>query len=55
VLAGEQFFYHDYLIDHFFGIQVVIPEFFDILPDTSEQEAQRYLSLLEEPAASTGL
>jgi uncharacterized protein (DUF885 family) len=48
VLAGEQFFYHHYLIDHFFGIQVVLPEFSDILPVASEEQAQRYLTLLAE-------
>ena len=48
MLAGERFFYHDYLIDHFFGIQVLLPEFFDILPVTSEQEARHYLALLEQ-------
>ena len=48
VLAGERFYYHDYIIDHFFGIQVVVPEFFAILPVTSPQEARHYLALLAE-------
>jgi uncharacterized protein (DUF885 family) len=52
VLAGRDFFYHDYLIDHFFGIQVALPEFFDILPVGSREEARRYIALLAEvPAA----
>ena len=52
VLAGGEFLYHDYLINHFFGIQVALPEFFDIVPVTSEAKARHYLALLAEvPAA----